>query len=126
MQEVLSFELRLILAIFTCYRLARMIALDDGPFFIFKRVRYWLKDRAYWEALSAGMVDDKAKNGIDDKHFGKWHNLSEGLSCPFCAGVWVSLPLLALLIWPTVYGDWFLVLLSISGAQAYLQTQDKK
>lgn len=117
------FELRLILAILTCYRLARMIALDDGPLFIFKRVRYWAKDRAWFAARMVGDVVDI--NEIEDRHFGKWHNLSEGLNCPFCAGVWVSLPLLTLLIWPTVVGDWFMVLVAISGAQAFMQTQDR-
>ena len=106
----MTFELRLILAIFTCYRLARMIALDDGPGYIFETIRAWAQDKADKEVSP----------------FGKWHNLSEGLTCPFCAGVWVSLPLLALLIWPTVYGDWFLTLMTISGAQAFLQSQDKK
>lgn len=103
------FELRLILAILTCYRIARMIAMDDGPGYIFESVRNWAQGKA-----------DKEKDPA-----GKWHNLSEGLNCPFCAGVWVSLPLLALLIWPTVVGDWFMVLVAISGAQAFMQTQDK-
>ena len=117
MQEVLNFELRLILAVFALYRLARMLALDDGPFFIFKRVRYWVKDKAYYE-MDMGDI-------ISDRHFGKWHNLSEGITCPFCVGVWLSLPLFALLIWPTQTGDMFLLLVSLSGMQAFLQTLDK-
>ena len=120
--------LRLVLAVFTCYRLARMLALDDGPFFIFKRMRYWAKDRAFYEADKMGMlilVADSS-NLISDRHFGKWHNLAEGLSCPFCIGVWLSLPLLALLIWSTYYGDLFLLLMAISGGQVFLQSLDKK
>ena len=105
----MTFELRLILAILTCYRLARMIALDDGPLFVFEHIRQMVKVKA----------DNEAYN------LGKWHNLSEGLACPYCVGIWLSLPLLALLIWPTVYGDWFLVLLAISGGQAFMQSQDK-
>jgi hypothetical protein len=102
-------ELRLILAILTCYRLARMIAMDDGPGYIFESLRDWAQGKANKEKEPAG----------------KWHNLAEGLGCPYCAGVWVSLPLLALLLWPTVVGDWFMVLLSISGGQAFMQTQDR-
>jgi len=119
--------LRFVLAVFTCYRLARMLALDDGPFFIFKRLRYWVKDKAFYEADKAGMLIliADSSNLISDRHYGKWHNLAEGLSCPFCAGVWISLPLFALLVRPTWAGDLFLLLMSISGAQAFLQTMDK-
>src|SRR6185503_16985226 len=106
----ISDYLRLLLAVLTCYRLARMIAMDDGPGFFFERLRLWAQDKA-----------DKEKSNL-----GKWHNLAEGLGCPFCAGVWVSLPLFALLLWPTVYGDMFLLLLSISGAQAFMQSLDAK
>ena len=110
---------RFILAVFTLYRLARMLALDDGPFFVFKRVRYWVKDKAYYEAGST------IKALEDDRHFGKWHNLAEGVTCPYCIGIWLSLPLFALLVWPTYYGDLFLMLVGLSGAQAFLQTLDK-
>lgn len=121
---LMSFELRLILAIFTCYRLAQMIALNDGPFFIFKRIRYWVKDTAYWQAYDSDQIN--TGNQIDDRYFGKWHNIAEGLACPYCVGIWLSLPLFALLIWPSFYGDWFLILIAISGGQAYLQTQDRR
>lgn len=102
--------LRLLLAVFTCYRLARMIAMDDGPGFYFERLRLWAQDKA-----------DKEKNNL-----GKWHSLAEGLGCPFCAGVWVSLPLFALILWPTQIGDMFLLLISISGMQAFMQSLDAK
>jgi len=111
--------IRLAFTIFACYRLARMIAIDDGPLFLFKRVRYWAKDRAWREAsFTLGMANLDLT--IDDRHFGPWHNLAEGLSCPYCIGVWLSLPILALVLWPTYYGDLFLVLMAISGGQAFL------
>ena len=106
----MSFELRLILAILTCYRLARMIALDDGPLFIFESLREWAQ----------------SKSNIELNPAGHWHNLNEGLSCPYCVGIWLSLPLLGLLIWHSVYGDWFLILMAISGGQAFIQSQDRK
>ncbi len=111
--------LRFILAVFTCYRLARLIAIDDGPYFIFKRLRYWFKDKAYYEAGST------IKALEDDRHFGKWKNLSEGISCPFCIGIYASMLVFSMLVWPTYYGDLFLMLVSLSGAQAFLQTLDK-
>ena len=122
--------LRFILAVFTLYRLARMLALDDGPFFIFKRVRYWVKDKAYYEASADAGISDKVESLdhyiINDRWFGKWHNLAEGITCPFCVGIWLSLPLFALLVWPTQTGDMFLLLVGLSGAQAFLQTLDKE
>jgi len=118
--------LRFLLTVFTCYRLARLIALDDGPFFMFKRVRYWVKDKAFYEADEAGMlILADSSNLISDRHFGRWHNLAEGITCPFCVGIWLSLPLFALLVWPTYYGDLFLLLMAISGGQTFLQTLDK-
>lgn len=79
-----------------------------------------MKDRAYYEAGSTIKVLE------DDRHFGKWHNLAEGITCPFCVGIWLSLPLFALLVWSTYYGDLFLLLMAISGGQAFLQTLDKE
>lgn len=115
--------IRLLLAILTCYRLARMVALDDGPFFVFKRIRYWAKDRAYYEAWAEG--ETKPTDEVSDRHFGKWHNLAEGISCPFCVGTWLSLPLFLLVVKPRKRGDMFLLLIAISGGQAFLQTLDK-
>jgi hypothetical protein len=113
----LTFELRLILAVLSCYRLARLIARDDGPFFLFKRVRYWAKDKAWWEAKNAGMVTN---NQMSDRHYGKWHTLAEALDCPYCAGVWVSIPLFLFVIYPTQPTDLFMLLMAISGGQAWL------
>jgi len=109
--------LRLVLAVFTLYRLARLIALDDGPLFVFKRIRYWAKDKAWNEV--------KQEQEISDRWYGKWHNLAEGLSCPFCVGIWLSLPLFAMLVWPTYYSDLFLLLMAISGGQAFLQSLNR-
>lgn len=118
----MTFEFRLILAIFTCYRLARLISRDDGPSFLFSRIRFWAKDKALLEAEDASYLDinPKGVEEINERHFGKWHNLSEALSCPYCLGVWFSLPLLGLVLWPSYWGDVFLILMTISGVQAWL------
>lgn len=120
------FELRLILAILTCYRLARMIAEDDGPLFLFKRVRYWANEKGYHEAIDNNALLQHSPVKIRDNWFGKWHNLSEGLSCPYCVGVWLSLPIFAIVLWPNYYTDLFLLLMAISGGQAFLQSLGKE
>jgi hypothetical protein len=100
----LSLELRLILAIFTCYRLARLVAKDDGPLFLFEFIRQW-----------AGMKADS-----ENYNLGKWHNLSEALSCPYCLGVWFSIPMFLFVIYPMTLTDLFMLLMAISGVQAWL------
>ena len=118
----LSLELRLILAILTCYRLARLIARDDGPLFLFKRVRYWANDKAWFEAKQAGMIRNvnPVDNPIDDRWFSAWHSLADGLECPYCVGVWASIPLLLFVVYPMTVTDLFMLLMAISGGQAWL------
>jgi len=112
-----DFLIRLFLAVMSCYRLARLISRDDGPLFLFKRVRYWAKDNAWIEGstINAGGV-----RTMDDRHYGKWHSLAEALECPYCLGVWLSIPLLGLVLMPSYWGDMFLILMTISGVQAWL------
>lgn len=116
--------IRLFLAVMTCYRLARLIAKDDGPLFLFKRVRYWAKDKAWIEARDSnaitGLTTKTSHGEIDDRYYGKWHSLAEGLECPYCLGVWFSIPLLGLVLVPSYCGDIFLILMTISGMQAWL------
>lgn len=93
--------LRLAIYILAVYRLAQLIALDDGPYQVFDRLRHW-----------AGM-----KAGVD----GFWYNLSEFIHCPFCLGVWFSLLMLPLWIWPTLVGDILLLWWGAAGGQAFLE-----
>lgn len=122
----LSWGFRLFLCVLCCYRLSRMIATDDGPGFIFKRIRYWAKDKAWDEAEKESAFDYwKNPQEIEDRHFGKWHNLAEGLSCPYCVGVWLSIPLFLMFLYPMLISDLFLILMSISAGQAFLQSLGK-
>jgi hypothetical protein len=110
-----DFLIRFILAIFTCYRLARLISRDDGPGFVFSRLRWWAKDKAVTE-----MAQNDIHPELSDQWFGKWHNLSEALSCPYCLGVWFSIPLVLFVIYPMTVTDLFMLLMTISGVQAWL------
>lgn len=114
--------IRLFLAVMTCYRLARLIAHDDGPLFLFKRVRYWVKDKAWIEASdnNAIVFIGTPEQEINDRHYGKWYSLAEGLECPFCLGVWFSIPLFLFVIYPMTLTDLFMLLMTISGVQAWL------
>lgn len=113
-------KFRLILAILACYRLARLISTDDGPGFIFLRLRFWAKDKGFLERKRNLISPD------DSRWFGPWTSLAEGLSCPFCVGIWVSLALFPLVIRPSRWGDLALTLFAISGGQAVLTGLEKR
>lgn len=65
------------LAAFAIYRAARMIAEEDGPAFVFKRLR---------------------------DHFNDQHSsIALGLRCPYCVSFWAALPVTMLLC---IVGGW--------------------
>ena len=97
-------ELRLLLAVLAVYRLAQLIAYDDGPFAIFYRLRSWTM------TIGAG-----AKIGTLT-----W-TIRELIKCPYCLGIWFAIIAVILLIFPTIVGDWLLVALAIAGGQCFLQ-----
>jgi hypothetical protein len=63
----------LVLAVLATYRIARMLAMEEGPFGLFDRVRARIDpDQETW--------------------------LGRGLNCPLCIGFWVAL-LFTVLLW---------------------------
>ena len=92
--------LRYILAVFACYRLAQLIAIDDGPFRIFVDTRLSLGLRA-------------ANGGVSSR------NMAELVNCPFCLGLWFAAPL-ALFVGEGII-EIVIAWLAIAGAQAFLQ-----
>lgn len=91
--------LRWILAALACYRLAELVALDEGPFRIFARFRAW-----------AGCHPNDLIR----------ENVAELVHCPYCLGVWFGALCAALAFWPTWPGDLFLAVLGLAGAQSIL------
>jgi hypothetical protein len=69
--------LTFIIAALAIYRVARMVAEEDGPAFVFKRLR--------------------------DAHTDQHSSVALGLRCVYCIGVWVALPVTILLC---VVGGW--------------------
>lgn len=103
---------RYFLAILATYRLAGMIVFDDGPLFIFVRLREWADRQAKAEQ------DDGIKRG-------SMSSFSEGIHCPFCVGVWAA-ALCAILVGKrTKFGDIFLLWLAIAGGQAIIERNSK-
>jgi len=103
--------LRFVLAVFAVYRLAQLVAIDDGPFAIFSRLRGSV---AQWSA------------GVDTGSL-RW-TARELIKCPYCLGVWFG-AFAVLPVWfPTAIGDLALLALGIAGGQCFLQdfSRDKE
>lgn len=93
--------LRFVLAAFACFRLAELIAVDDGLGDILLMIR--AKFGAY----------DLCEDGRPETSIGR------AIICPYCIGIWIAAAL-AILLFPlglmtSVY--W----LAIAGGQAFLQ-----
>lgn len=95
----------LIILAFVCYRLAQLIANDQGPLNIFGHLRAWIDARAKAE-------QERGKLLI-------WQSVSEGINCPFCVGIWVAIGL------GLIYSgaEWYTVvyILAIAGLQSFLE-----
>lgn len=90
----------LVLLSFANYRLSRLIAVDEGPFGIFDRLR-----------AMAGAYD----LGPDGQPVTV---LGRGISCPHCVGIYAALLLWILILLPG--GHVILWILAIAGAQSFL------
>lgn len=91
--------IELILAAFASYRIAHMIALEDGPADAFTRFRTFIESRLTQES---------------------W--IVRGFNCPLCLGFWISLVFAAALRWGQLpLFDVVLVWLGIAGAQTALE-----
>lgn len=97
-------EFRLVLAALASYRLAQLIAVDEGPASIFLRFRAFVG--AY----------DYGPNGQPVTWVGRL------FSCPYCIGVYTSILMAVMVLLPGTWIDVFLVVLGIMGAQCLLET----
>lgn len=89
--------LRLLSLALATYRIARLFALDEGPFSAFSRLRYTLG--AY----------DLGENGKPESTWGRM------ISCPHCMGLYAAALVMVL---PKPLVD----LLAIAGLQSWLQS----
>lgn len=97
--------LRWVLAALACYRLAQLVAVDDGPFALCKRLRQALGRRAGAE--------------------GSWRwSLAELANCPYCLGVWFAVPCAWACLGPSGPTDAILAWLGLAGAQALMEERD--
>lgn len=97
-----------LLCALACFRLARLVAIDEGPFSVFQHLRQ-----------RAGAYEYDAQGRVKTA-FGR------GISCPYCVGVYAAL-LLAVLQRLQLPGTSFLVnVLALAGAQSAIQATTKE
>lgn len=92
--------LRLFKLALATYRIARLFALDEGPFSAFSKLRYLLG--AY----------DLAENGKPESTWGRM------ISCPHCMGLYAA----ALVLLLPKQARWLVDLLAIAGLQSWMQS----
>lgn len=104
---------RIFLAIFTAYRLASLIASEEGPYLPF----------LYKDSQETGIFEwIRSRLGV--YNYGPdgqpTTNLARGIRCPLCVGVYLSF-CLSILARPKNPVEFFLVWFGISGAQVFLE-----
>lgn len=97
-------EYKVIFLVFFVYRISQLIAIDDGPFDVFLRIRKCLG------VLSAREPDSIFKL-----------TLAKLVNCPFCLGVWFSA--LAYLLYPidNILVDFIVGVFGLAGMQTLLE-----
>lgn len=94
----------LILLMLACYRLARFITRDDGPWRLMFRIRVW-----------AGTYDYR-ENGRPRRMLGQM------LECPHCVGLWIALAMAIGLCWTMPWPVVGLIWWAIAGGQSLLES----
>ena len=89
------------LVILATYRAAQLIAVDDGPFEVFQRLRVWAGVRAHKNAA--------------------WKTFADLVYCPYCVGVWLA-ALLSMYLRPRNFIEWLVYWLATAGGQAALES----
>ncbi len=105
--------LRFALAILATFRIARLLPDDDGPLYIFQRMRLFAEKK----------VEKEHEKGIA---LGAWSSIYDGITCPYCLGLYVAILGVVLLIYPTFYGDVLLLVFALAGGQSLLQKWTEK
>jgi len=101
-----AWPFRLLVAVLATFRLAQLLALDDGPFDVFALLRNRLElDR-----------DGDPRTGA------LWSTASALVHCPYCLGVWFAAALTLLLAWGAPWYEGVAFWLATAGGQAALES----
>lgn len=113
---------RLLILSLAAYRLASLVAVDNGPFAMFARFRRYSGVKAN---LYSGLRDTSLPVTWAKFFYSLlalfWKNLADAIHCPYCVGVWFAAACLLIELHGSRVGNLFLLWLAISGAQALAQ-----
>jgi len=98
------------MAILATYRLANLLPEDDGPFFVFRRIRSFTANKMM------------AEN--DDLGF--WAMVDEAVNCAYCCGLYAAIFVGGLAAWNNFYGNLFVLVFAIAGGQSIFQRWSDK
>jgi hypothetical protein len=93
-------------AVLATYRLAHLLPEDEGPFFIFTRIRSYISTKMMME------------NNLE---LGFWANVDSGINCIYCCGLYAAFFVALLVVWNNFYGNLFILVFAIAGGQSLLQ-----
>jgi small-conductance mechanosensitive channel len=104
-----------IIYMLACFRLSLLISKEDGPYWIFKKIR-----AKFGKEAKQHKAVQKSK-------------LRQGINCIFCVSVWMAAPIMVYLatydlqpIWLTQIGDAFLFMLALSAASIIINQHNTK
>lgn len=101
---------QLAIAILATYRLAHLLPEDEGPLFVFTRIRSFVGTKALME----------------NKPLGRWASLDSGVNCAYCCGLYAAVLVALLSPRKNRKGDIFLLIFAIAGGQSLLQRWGEK
>jgi hypothetical protein len=96
--------------ILATYRLAHLLPDDNGPFFIFERIRV--------------AVSEKAINENELRGF--WASVDDWTTCPYCQGIYIAILVVWLSEKKKKWSNLFLLVFAIAGGQSLLQRWGEK
>jgi hypothetical protein len=102
--------IQLLTAILATYRLAHLLPEDEGPLFIFTRIRSFVGTKALME----------------NNPLGRWASLDSGINCAYCCGLYAAALVGLLSSRKNRYGNVFLLIFAIAGGQSLLQKWSEK
>lgn len=97
--------IQLLIAILATYRLAHFLPQDEGPFFIFTRIRNYTATKAMNE----------------NNELGFWTNIDNGINCAYCCGLYTAMFVVLVVLWQNYYGNILLLIFAVAGGQTLLQ-----
>jgi hypothetical protein len=101
--------LRVVVAALATWRLTQFLVIDDGPWDVVWRIRKSLGRYAFVATAADPRISEISSG------FGRF------LECAHCVGKWVAVGMAVLVLWPSQWGDLFILAWGLAGAQSLVE-----